>query len=305
MLVTALEANADVPKMNVVTERLLHEERKQKDREDDKNHEEAIMTRLRGPVKCYYCGKPGHIKQNCPHLDSDEKSDERKSKLSSRKKKGKHKANKVSEKARHGGSSDSDADAFVDSHALQASSSVGNWIIDSGTTCHMCGSEKFFEKIQQPNEVTLGDGHPLKVAGQEVVSLKTKLSDGSTRRCKLLDVSYVPALEYNLLSVSKAAENGKIIKFDEDGCQILTSDKVIAKGIRCGSLYYLDYKADPRANVARQESKESVWHRRYGHLGVQNMQKLVRDNMVKGLDYDHSRKAGDVCEACKSEKPSV
>ena len=31
MLVTALEANADVPQMEVVTERLLHKERKQKD----------------------------------------------------------------------------------------------------------------------------------------------------------------------------------------------------------------------------------------------------------------------------------
>ena len=33
MLVTALEANADVPKMEVVTERLLHEEWKMKERE--------------------------------------------------------------------------------------------------------------------------------------------------------------------------------------------------------------------------------------------------------------------------------
>ena len=32
VLVTALESNADVPKMEVVTERLLHEERKQKDK---------------------------------------------------------------------------------------------------------------------------------------------------------------------------------------------------------------------------------------------------------------------------------
>ena len=31
MLVTALEASADVPKMEVVTERLLHEERKLKE----------------------------------------------------------------------------------------------------------------------------------------------------------------------------------------------------------------------------------------------------------------------------------
>ena len=32
MLVTALEANADVPKLEVVTERLLHGEKKQKNR---------------------------------------------------------------------------------------------------------------------------------------------------------------------------------------------------------------------------------------------------------------------------------
>ncbi len=42
--------------------------------------------------------------------------------------------------------------------------------------------------------------------------------------------------------------------------------------------------------------------------GCAKHQKLVRDNMVKGLDYDHLRKAGDVCEACiggKHKKISV
>lgn len=33
MLVTALEANPDAPKMDIVTERLLHEECKMKDQE--------------------------------------------------------------------------------------------------------------------------------------------------------------------------------------------------------------------------------------------------------------------------------
>ena len=37
MLVTALEANVDVPRMDVVIERLLHAERKQKGREDDRS----------------------------------------------------------------------------------------------------------------------------------------------------------------------------------------------------------------------------------------------------------------------------
>ena len=48
MLVTALEANTDVPRMDVVMERLLHEERKLKDREDSgPSHEKAMMSRFK------------------------------------------------------------------------------------------------------------------------------------------------------------------------------------------------------------------------------------------------------------------
>ena len=55
MLVTALEANADVAKMDVVKERLLHEEQKLKDRVGVSEIEsKAIKQRLKrkGP-KCH------------------------------------------------------------------------------------------------------------------------------------------------------------------------------------------------------------------------------------------------------------
>jgi hypothetical protein len=64
--------------------------------------------------------------------------------------------------------------------------------------------------------VTLGDGKVLNVAGQGIAYLKMKLSAGSMRRCKLLDVLYVPGLAYNLLSVSKAAESGNGCKWLSD-----------------------------------------------------------------------------------------
>ena len=50
MLVTALEANADVPKMEVVMERVLHEERKQKEREVDmkrKDREDDVVSHFK------------------------------------------------------------------------------------------------------------------------------------------------------------------------------------------------------------------------------------------------------------------
>ena len=44
MLVTALEANSDVPQMEVVTERLLHEERKQMDKEGSGGSTSKALT---------------------------------------------------------------------------------------------------------------------------------------------------------------------------------------------------------------------------------------------------------------------
>ena len=69
MLVTALEANVEVPKIEVVTERLLHEERKLKERTGVGASSERAMTgkqrpKARGP-KCHHCGKFGHIQRNC------------------------------------------------------------------------------------------------------------------------------------------------------------------------------------------------------------------------------------------------
>ena len=71
MLVTALEANVEVPKIEVVTERLLHEERKLHVQEwtGVGASSERVMTgkqqpKARGP-KCHHCGKFGHIRRNC------------------------------------------------------------------------------------------------------------------------------------------------------------------------------------------------------------------------------------------------
>ena len=74
MLVTALEANAEVPKMEVVTERLMHEERRQKDRAEDTNSEKAMTmeqrTRRKGLslVRCHYCKRFGNMKRDCFEL---------------------------------------------------------------------------------------------------------------------------------------------------------------------------------------------------------------------------------------------
>ncbi len=60
------------------------------------------------------------------------------------------------------------------------------------------------------------------------VTLEKLLPDGNSK-CKLKNVLYVPKLSYSLLSVSKASESGKTMKFTKSGCEILNKqNKVIA-----------------------------------------------------------------------------
>ena len=75
---------------------------------------------------------------------------------------------------------------------------------------------------------------------------------------------------------------------------------MVAKATRVGSLYYLDCDIDPNACVA-QASKEVLWHQRYGHLNVQSLQKLSRNNLVEGLDFNHTKDI-EFCETCVRSK---
>ena len=173
----------------------------------------------------------------------------------------------------------------------------------------MCNDRKQFVEfcsLNHPVEVTLGDGHALEAFGRGIVILEMKLPDGKTKSCRTRDVLYVPKLSYNLLSVSRAADAGKMTKFNESSCQILDDNmKPIAVAMKVGRLYYLECGTNCQQinTVENQswESKEQVWHRRFGHLEVRNLKKLAKDRLVDGFDYDESKEIC-FCESCAEGK---
>ena len=143
--------------------------------------------------------------------------------------------------------SDSDSEqnviGLVTCHVLSAVDKADSWIIDSGATCHICNNRQSFLEfysLERPQHVTLGDGHSLNSIRIGNVAIELLLGNGNTRQCHLYNVLCVPKLSYNLLSVSKATEAGKRVEFNSTGCQIMNKEgKVVAVGIRKGSLYYL------------------------------------------------------------------
>jgi transposase InsO family protein len=307
MLVTALEASSDtVPKMATVTERLLHEERKMNEKatgDDDKKALAAKHSYKRGnprrQVICHYCKKSGHIKRECRKLAAANQRQATSEEAS----KPKHSARNAAAKER--ASSDDEA-IMVVNHALAATHSSENWIVDSGATCHMCNDKKMFRELRnlsEPQDISLGDGHVLEAIAKGFIDLEMLLPDGSSQKCTLKDVLYVPKLSHNLLSVSKASESGKTTKFNNSGCEIFNRDnKVIAFGTRVGSLYYLEFcRSQQQVHMVEEESKERLWHRRYGHLGEKGLRKLAKERLVQQFDYNATNDIG-FCEACVGGK---
>lgn len=305
MLVTALEANAEVPNMELVTERLLHEEIKLKGREEIGARNDKVMTaghryKKRGP-KCHHCGKFGHIKRNCRSAPEQKKSDgDDKIKHNS-----KQKANAAELKE---SSSDNENVGLVVQCAMSSHSKKAVWIVDSGATCHMCNDRSIFmeyENLKTPQKVTLGDGYEVNAVGRGAVVVNSELPSGRSKRCTLHDVLYVPRLSHNLFSVSMATKRGKTVRFGKANCQVLDEEKLVAVASKIGELYYL--KCNPShvySNTAKtqvQESKEDKWHRRFGHLGVRSLQKLATEKLVNGFDYDSTREIS-FCQACVEGK---
>ena len=121
-LVTALEANVDVPKMEVLTEHLLHKEQKLKECSASTNSSSSVEAMFakqkatkRGP-KCHFYKRYGHIQRNCiEHAQAEKKSDP------VEKRNFKHKANKAEVIPSEVSSSDDEIIGLYACHALSVS----------------------------------------------------------------------------------------------------------------------------------------------------------------------------------------
>ncbi|GJW12957.1 ribonuclease H-like domain-containing protein [Tanacetum coccineum] len=180
------------------------------------------------------------------------------------------------------------------------------WHVDSGCSRHMTGNLSCLQNFEN------FDGGYIAFGGYSKggkISGKGMVSNG---KLNFHDVFYVEQLKYNLLSVSQVCDRKNKILFTE--CIILAPDfkitdekQVLLRTPRNENVYCLDMaSASPQKEVNCFISKASVnesdlWNRRLYHMNFKTMNKLVKQNLVKGLPRKEFFK-DDHCIACLKGK---
>ncbi|GJW29117.1 ribonuclease H-like domain-containing protein [Tanacetum coccineum] len=114
------------------------------------------------------------------------------------------------------------------------------------------------------------------------------------------DVYFVKELQFNLFSVSQMCDKKNSVLFTDTGCFVLSPDftladesQVLLKVPRKNNMYSVDMKnIVPKESlsclVAKATLDESmIWHRRLGHVNFKTINKLVKENLVRGLPTKH------------------
>ncbi|GJV93042.1 putative ribonuclease H-like domain-containing protein [Tanacetum coccineum] len=128
------------------------------------------------------------------------------------------------------------------------------------------------------------------------------------------DVYFVNELKFNLFSVSQMCDKKNYVLFTDTECLVLSpnfklpdENQILLKIPRKDNMYSFDMKnIVPKESltclVAKATLDESMlWHRRLGHINFKNINKLVKDNLVRGLPTKRFEN-DQTCVACLKGK---
>ncbi|KAK9822062.1 hypothetical protein WJX74_004518 [Apatococcus lobatus] len=222
--------------------------------------------------KCHHCGKPGHLKKDCWQRRKEEEQES-------------HGRARGQGHGGHGhtfrGGQGNVACAAIQDGQGQA------WILDSGASRHITHSSAGMRNLRPMREdifITFGNGSKARVEAVGDVVLEVPGSDIAT--LTLSDVYHVPEAKMNLFSIDRAVEKGLDVRFSrvsaaERHCFQEKDGQLVAKATSQAGVFGMTaYVAETAASAVEDPE---TWHRRFGHLGYDNLAKLVAGNMVTGM----------------------
>ncbi|GJW54524.1 putative ribonuclease H-like domain-containing protein, partial [Tanacetum coccineum] len=180
--------------------------------------------------------------------------------------------------------------------------------VDSGCSRHMSGNIAHLSDFKDfdGGYVTFGGG----AYGGRITSKGTI----KTNNLDLDDVYFVKELKFNLFSVSQMCDKKNYVLFTNSRCLVLSpnfklpdENQILLKIPRQDNMYSFNMKnIVPKDSLtclaAKATSEESMlWHRRLGHINFKNINKLVKENLVRDLPLKRFEN-DQTCVACLKGK---
>lgn len=175
------------------------------------------------------------------------------------------------------------------------------WYLDTGASNHMTGDRSAFVDLDETvhGNVKFGDGSVVQIMGRGTIAFSI---DGGPQRA-FSDVFYIPKLKSSVVSLGQLDKHACDIRIRRGVLTIRDRrDNLIIKVKRAANrLYKLTMRpVQPVCLALRHDTASWLWHARFGHLHVEALQKMGREEMVRGMPGVVP--TGELCEACLAGK---
>ena len=154
------------------------------------------------------------------------------------------------------------------------------------------------EDCSNYDSITFGDNRKGKVKGLGKIAISNDHS--------ISNVLLVESLNFNLLSVAQLCDLGFCCNFTVEDVIISSVDgsNLKFKGFRHENLYLVDFSSNEAKLTTCLFSKASLgwlWHRRLGHVGMKQLNRLTNHDLVRGLK-DVKFEKNKLCSSCQAGK---
>ncbi|GJU61640.1 putative ribonuclease H-like domain-containing protein [Tanacetum coccineum] len=180
--------------------------------------------------------------------------------------------------------------------------------VDSGCSRYMTGNIAYLSDFKE------FDGGYVAFGGGAYGGRITSKGTLKTNSLDFEDVYFVNELKFNLFSVSQMCDKKNYVLFSDTECLVLSpnfklldENQILLIIPKKDNMYSFDMKnIVPKESltclVAKATLDESMlWHRRLGRINFKNINKLVKDNLVRGLPKKRFEN-DQTCVACLKGK---
>lgn len=195
---------------------------------------------------------------------------------------------------------------------FQASQHDYSWCLDSGASSHLCKDVEKFTSLNKnkTEKLHMANNSSADITGEGSVKVEVEVF-GATVNVSLDDVSHVPDLRQNLLSVGQITDKGYEVHFEKNIAKIVDCHgNVELVANRRGNLYYMpeiDSTSGNKVDLAlNSESYNSLvlWHNRLGHLNIDTLIRAEKESILTGLNINKpiDKFSCDICHKGKMSK---